>query len=212
MGFFDWFRSPPPIADRPALIEHLDSRAAFIVQKGIFEFSRAAAGMMFISLLKERAFADAVDQARWKSYPLGLLMVTEMVHGVLRPAATGAMPLAEALQQAAFTVIDRYPVPKPLGAEAWAAARANLGRRVIHIALHPPKAVKDIPIPMADQFFLNLPIHESLRGRDDTIVTNNLRTNLLGLYDDFERRADAVALVRALGVAAEMQASVRRSG
>jgi hypothetical protein len=212
MGLFDWFRSPPPIVDRPALVDYLDTRAAFIVQKGIFEFSRAAAGMMFSSLIKEQAFIDAMDQSRWKSYPLGLAIIAELVHGVLRPEAAGAMPLAEVLKVAAFEAIDRYPVPKPIGAEAWAEARDTLGQRVVHIALHPRKAVKDIPIPFADQFFANLPIHERLRGRDTTIVTSNLRTTLITLHEDFERRAVVAALVRALGVEAQAPSKAATGG
>ena len=160
MGFLDWFRRPPPIDDRPALVEFLDSRAAFLTQKGIFDFSRAAAGPSFSSLIKEAAFAAAVDEARWKSYPLVLSCVVEMVDGVLRPLAQGAMPLAEALQASAFEIIDRYPVPKPIEPAAWAEARAALGLRIIHIALHPPKRVKDIPLQIAPQFYDNLPIHQ----------------------------------------------------
>jgi hypothetical protein len=203
MGFLDWFRRPPRIDDRAGLTDYLDSRAAFVVQKGIFDFSRGAAGPHFSQLIKEPAYVEAVDEARWNSYPLALSAVVEMVHGVLLPAATGAMPLAEALQGVAFAIVDRYPVPQAIGAEAWAAARAELGRRVIHIALHPPKAVKDIVLPIADQFFANLPIHQRLRGAYNEIVTNNLRSNLLRMHDDFTRRADVAALMGALDVARE---------
>src|SRR3989304_2082103 len=114
MGFLDWFRRPPPIDDRPALVEFLDSHAAFLTQKGIFDFSRAVSGPSFSSLVREATFMAAVDEARWKSYPLALSCVVEMVDGVLCPLAKGAMPLAEALQAAAFEIIDRYPVPTTL--------------------------------------------------------------------------------------------------
>ena len=202
MGFLDWFRRPQPIADRPALVEYLDSRAAFLTQKSIFDFSRAVAGPSFSSLIKEAVFAAAVDEARWKSYPLTLSCVVEMVDGVLRPLAKGAMPLAEALQAAAFEIIDRYPEPKAIESAAWADARAALGLRIIHIALHPPKRVKDIPLQIAPQFYDNLPIHERLRGSANEIVTNNLRTSLIRMREEFEGCADVTALVNALGVAA----------
>jgi hypothetical protein len=210
MGFFDWFRRPPQINDRPGLLDFLDSRAAFLTQKGIFDFVRATSGPAFSGLIKERAFSEAVDRARWKSYPLSLAMVTEMVHGALRPAASGAAPLAEALQGAAFAVIDRYPVPQAIGADAWAAARAELGVRVIHIGLHARKAVKDIPAPVANEFFVNLPIHERLRRQDDVWVTNNLRINLIRMWEEFDQRADAAALTEALGVARETDAAAAR--
>ena len=202
MGFLDWFRGSAPINDRPALLEYLDSRASFLTQKGIFDFTRAAAGPSFSSLIKETAFAEAVDEARWKSYPLTLSCVVEMVHGVLRPLAKGAMPLAEALQTAAFEIIDRYPAPKAIEPAAWKESRDALGLRIIHIALHPPKHVKDIPLQIAPQFYDNLPIHERVRGSANEIVTNNLRTSLIRMHEEFERTANGSALVEALGVAA----------
>lgn len=202
MGFLDWFRRSPPIDDRSGLVEYLDSRAAFLTQKGIFDFSRAAAGPSFSMLIKEATFAAAVDEARWKSYPLTLSCVVEMVDGVLRPLAKGAMPLAEALQAAAFEIIDRYPVPKPIEPAAWAEARNSLGLRIIHVALHPPKHVKDIPLQIAPQFYDNLPIHQRLRGSANEIVTNNLRTSLIRMREEFEGCANVAALVTALGVAA----------
>jgi hypothetical protein len=207
MGFLDWFRRPRPIDDRAGLIDYLDTRAAFLTQKGIFDFVRATSGPAFSGLIREAAFSQAVDRARWKSYPLSLAMVTEMVHGVLRPAATGAGPLAEALQTAVWAVIDRYPMPQPIGIAEWAAARAELGVRVLQIGLHPRKAVKDIPAPLAPQFFVNLPIHERLRRQDDAWVTNNLRINLIRMWEDFDRRAIVAALVDALGVAREAAAA-----
>ena len=202
MGFLDWFRRPPPIDDHPALVEFLDSHAAFLTQKGIFDFSRAVSGPSFSSLVREEGFMAAVDEARWKSYPLTLSCVVEMVDGVLRPLAEGAMPLAEALQAAAFEIIDRYPVPKPIEPTAWAEARAALGLRIIHVALHPPKRVKDIPLQIAPQFYDNLPIHQRLRGSANEIVTSNLRTNLIRMHEEFTGRANVAALVKALGVAA----------
>jgi hypothetical protein len=206
MGILDWFKRPPPIDDRPALLEFIDSRAAFLTQKGIFDFSRAAAGPSFSQLIKEPAFAEAVDEARWKSYPLTLFCVVEMADGVMRPMATGAMPLAEALQAAAFEIIDRYPTPKSIDPAAWAEARAALGLRIIHVALHPPKYVKDIPLQIASQFHDNLPIHERLRGSASEIVTNNLRTGLIRVHKEFTERADCAALVAALGVASPARA------
>ena len=206
MGFLDWFRGSPPINDRAALVEYLDSRASFLTQKGIFDFSRAAAGPSFSQLIKEPEFAEAVDEARWKSYPLTLSCVVEMVDGVLRPLAKGAMPLAEALQAAAFEIIDRYPAPKVIEATAWTEARTALGLRIIHIALHPPKHVKDIPLQIAPQFYDNLPIHERLRGSANEIVTNNLRTSLIRMHEEFTERANCAALVAALDVASPARA------
>jgi hypothetical protein len=212
MGIFDWFKRDGPIADRTALIDFIDTRAAYIVQKGIFEFAHACTGLSFASLMKEQPFVDAMDEARWRSYPLGLFVVTEMVDGVLRPLANGAMPLAEALRGAALAAFDRYPVPAKLGADFWMTAREALGQRVMGIALHPPKAVKDIPLAVANQFHANMPIHQSMRGDDREIVLNHFRMNLVRTHDDFDRRVDATALVAELGVVRSEGESVAGQG
>ena len=72
MGVLDWFRRPPPIADREALADFIDSQAAFLVQKGIYEYSRARAGYYSKILFAEENFQQAVEHARWRAYPLGL--------------------------------------------------------------------------------------------------------------------------------------------
>ena len=44
MGLLDMFRPRPPIRDVPALAAFIDENAAFLTQKGIYEYSRARAG------------------------------------------------------------------------------------------------------------------------------------------------------------------------
>jgi hypothetical protein len=212
MGVLDWFKRPPPIADRAALVDFLDTRAAYWVQKSIFDFAHACTGLAFSRLMQEPEFVAAVDQSRWRSYPLGLSVVAETVHGVLRPAAPEPMLLAEALREAAFEAFDRYPVPTMLDGETWTNERIDLGRRVIGIALHPRKAVKDIPSAVAEQLHKNLPIDARVRGDDREIVFNHLRMNLLRIHDDFSRRADVEGLVYALGAVEKADAASAPSG
>src|SRR5712691_4705503 len=89
MGLLDIFRRPPPIRDVPALAEFIDGNAAFVVQKGIYEYSRARAGHYAKVLFREPEFLQAVEQSRWRAYPLGLAMVTELVEGILTKAGEG---------------------------------------------------------------------------------------------------------------------------
>ena len=92
MGLFDIFRSRPPIRDSHELAQFIDENAAFLVQKGIYEYARARAGHYAKVLFKELMFAEAVERSRWTAYPLGLAMVGELVEGVLRPLLP--MPIA----------------------------------------------------------------------------------------------------------------------
>src|SRR6266699_5406935 len=146
MGLFDLFRRPPPIAEIDALADFIDGNAAFLVQKGIYEYSRARAGHYAKVLFAEREFLEAVERSRWQAYPLGLAMVGELVEGILRwHTGEDRRRALDALAAVVLAVFDRYPVPAPLGEVAWAQARRDLARRLDLIGLHPPKFAKDIP-------------------------------------------------------------------
>ena len=83
------FADPIPIRNAEGLAEFIDKQAAFVVQKGIYEYSRARAGHYAKVLFKEPEFQAACDVSRWQAYPIGLVMVAELVEGVLRPLADG---------------------------------------------------------------------------------------------------------------------------
>ena len=73
-------------ATRKRLADFIDQRAAFVAQKGIYEYSRARAGHYAKVLFSEPEFQAAADNSRWRAYPLGLAMVAELAEGLLRPA------------------------------------------------------------------------------------------------------------------------------
>ena len=111
------FRSRPPVRDRETLADFIDAQSAFIVQKGIYEYSRARAGHYAKVLFAEKEFAQAVEHARWRAYPLGLAMVGEMVNGVLCHQADGMQrrEILDRLILVVLSVFDRYPVPPSIG-------------------------------------------------------------------------------------------------
>lgn len=198
MGLFDLFRKPPPIATLPALEDFLDSRAAFLVQKCLFEYCRARAGLMWQKLFKEEAFRAAVERARWQNYPIGLETVTLMAEQALRPhAGADAAAMRQGLAAAAGNVTSRYPVPAGFEPEFWAEARRRIAGRIDRAGLAAPLPVKDLPTPTAEEFFANMPIHASLRGGDFVLVRNNLRFNLCRAHEEFTARADLPALAGA---------------
>lgn len=85
MSLFGFLRRRPLIRDAQQLADFIDRNAAFLVQKGIYEYSRARAGHYSKVLFREPEFRQAVEHARWTAYPLGLAMVGEVAEGVLRP-------------------------------------------------------------------------------------------------------------------------------
>lgn len=191
MSLFSLFRRPAPIRDAVALADFIDRNAAFLVQKGIYEFSRARAGHYAKVMFREDTFRAAVESARWRAYPLGLAMVAEMAEGVLRPhAGEERHEIHAALAAITLAVFDRYPVPAALGEAAWREAREVLVRRLAHIDLHAPKRVIDIPQIFAEEYFALMPIHEKLRGPDFPTLRNYLRVSLCNIHDELTKRMD----------------------
>jgi hypothetical protein len=199
MGLFDWFRKPPPIRDRAELADFIDGNAALLMQKGLYEYSRARAGHYAKVLFREPEFHAAIETARWRAYPLGLAMVGEMVEGVLRAhVGEGRRAAHEALGDIVLGVFDRYPVPAALGEHEWREHRAELARRLELAGLHAPKRAMDIPEQWAQTYFDLMPIHEKLRTRDFPTTRNYLRVAMCNIHDEFSERLDAPAIMSSL--------------
>jgi len=199
MGLLDMLRRPRPIRNIHELSDFVDAQSAFLVQKGIYEYSRARAGHFSKVLLAESAFIAVVERSRWQAYPLGLAMVTEMVEGVLGRARGDQRAQALArLSALALAVFDRYPPPAALGATHWQDARSDLLHRLAGIGLHPAKPVKDIPEPYAQDYFALMPIHERLRGPDFPAMRSYLKVSLCNIHDELVRRIDADAVASTL--------------
>lgn len=199
MRFLDWFRRPPPIADEAALAEFIDSQAAFLMQKGIYEYTRARSGHYAKVLFGEQTFVDAFNLARWQAYPLGLAMVGELVEGVLRGFGGGdPNGVTEWVRGVVLTAFDSHPVPPQIGAQAWRQARADLALRLQHAGLHPPKRAMDIPATLAKAYFDLMPIHEKLRGRDFPTTHNYLRVTMCNIHAELTERMDVQALSQLL--------------
>lgn len=193
------FRKQPPIRDVPSLADFIDEQSAFLVQKGIYEYSRARAGHYAKVLFSEEGFATSVEHSRWQAFPLGLAMVGEMVEGVLRsPAIDRRRALLDELIVIVLSVFDRYPVPPSLGKDTWQQSRDELARRMELTAGHARKRVMDIPDPLAEIYFDLMPIHEKLRGRDFQTTRNYLRVSLCNIHDELVGRMDRAALEQAL--------------
>ena len=196
----DWLLGRrPPVNDAKTLADFIDAQAAFLVQKGIYEYSRARAGHYSKVLFKEQEFIGAVDKSRWLAYPIGLAMVGELVEGVLRPLAGGnGDRQRDALRDLILSVFDRYPVPEALDAGTWSEARVELARRLQLVGLHPPKRAFEIADPFVKAYFDLLPINESLRRSEFPTIHAYLKVTLCNVHDDLTKRMDGPSLVAAL--------------
>jgi hypothetical protein len=164
-----------------------------------YEYSRARAGHYAKVLFNEPEFVAAVEQSRWRAYPIGLAMVAEVVEGVLRPPrGEDDRRQFEALCAIVLSVFDRYPTPKALGGPTWSAKRFELERRLQSISLHPPKRVIDISAPFEEAYFNLLPIHEKLRQRDYPTTCNYLKVTLCNIHDELIQRLNKQPLAEIL--------------
>jgi hypothetical protein len=199
MGFLDLFRRAEPIAGRDAFMDFLDTQAAFLAQKGMFEYSRARAGPYGNVLFSDAVFLEELEKSRWVAFPIMLAMISEALEGVLRPAADDRRDeVLRGVSAAAFAIFDRYPTPAALTADVWTEARRQLEHDLTLIGLHGIKRVMDIPIRYVDRYVASMPIHEKLRAKDAPTIHNYLRTNLCNVHDVFVQRAEVPALVEVL--------------
>jgi hypothetical protein len=199
MGFLDFFRKPGPIRNAEELADFIDKQAAFVAQKGIYEYARARAGHYSKVLFKEPAFQAACDVSRWQTFPIGLAMVAEVTEGLLRPLAAGdAHSQRDAIVALVLAVFDRYPVPSAIGEAAWGELRAELERRLKLVGFHAPKWAKDVPEQFAQSYFDLMPIHEKLRGRDFQTTRNYLRVTMTNVHDELTKRLDGPATTKSL--------------
>ncbi|HET9717038.1 MAG TPA: hypothetical protein VFP60_12720 [Pseudolabrys sp.] len=192
------FGRRPAIATEAGLAEFIDENAAFLVQKGLYEYSRARAGHYAKILFAEECFRAAIENSRWRAFPLGLAMLTEMIDGVLRPHANDRRTFLDRLSAVTLSVFDRYPAPAALGAETWSEARGELLRQIEFVGMHPAKAAKDIPIRFCESYFALMPIHEKLRASEFHTISNYLRVTMCNIHHEFTTRMDAPALAREL--------------
>jgi hypothetical protein len=192
-----WQRSP--FADLDALANFVDEQSAFLIQKGIYEYSRARAGHYAKVLFHEREFNEALDRSRWRAFPLGLAMVSEVVDGALRPhAGADVARHADNLRALALAVFDRYPVPAALGDAVWAEARAELSGRLQTLGVNVPKRVIDVPEPYAKRYWDLMPIAKEVRSRDLPTTRSYLKIMLCNIHEELHKRADLPELARRL--------------
>ena len=194
MGFWEIFRRPA-IRDLEQLAGFIDERAAFLAQKGIYEYSRARAGHYAKVLFADPAFLHAIEQSRWRAFPLALAIVGEIAEGLLRRGVGDDRRAAtDTLKSLVLSVFDRYPFPQQLARAEWIEARHILSHRLDLIGIHAVKAAKDVPETFADDYFGLMPIHEKLRGHDRLTIRNYLRVTACNIHEEFEKRADIAAL------------------
>ena len=189
-----WFKAEP-VDSLEALEGFIDSRSAFLAQKCIYEYSRARSGINFQKLFKEQAFQDAILKSTWTCYPIACAFVCEMVEGRLRPfAGSRSAAVTAGLNALAIRIFDRHPLPPGAPPNFWNDAIASVEQHLAKAQMHAPKPIRDIPMERVREIYDNLPIHPNLTGHDYELIQNNIRTNFVQIYVEFEKSADCERL------------------
>jgi hypothetical protein len=200
MGLLDFLRRrKPPIRTPQELAGFIDEQAAFLVQKGIYDYSRARSGHYSKVMLADPGFQNALDRSRWRAFPLGLAMVGETVETVLAPHSDGDRrreldPLIELV----LSVYDRYSRPPALTGEEWAAGRADLALHLERLSTHPPKRVIDIPVPFAERYFGMMPFDKPFLTPDAPTARSFMQLHLIKVQEELIKRMDAGEMIGAL--------------
>lgn len=200
MALLDWIRprrrAPRDLAGLASFVE---SRAAFLVQKTIYEYSRARASVHSDTLFGEEAFVQAVNRACWTGLPDGLVFEALMVDARLRKAVPdGRLDMIDGLVSVIDEVAARQPTPDVLEPGFWTETRPLIAERIRRGAAVPAKPVNEIPLADLDGFFARMPIHERLRGHDYDAVGNSLRAHLVNHAAEFDDGLDAPAMAALL--------------
>lgn len=199
MGFWDFFRRKPAIQDRKALADFIDEQAAFLVQKGIYDYSRARSGHFAKIMLADKGFQGALDRSRWRAFPLGLAMVGETVEAVLAPEAGGnRRDELDPLIALVLSVYDRYPRPEALTPEEWASGRDELKLHLERLSTHPPKRIIDIPQPFAERYFAMMPFDKQFLTPDAPTARGFMQLQLVSVHEQLLERMNAKDMVRQL--------------
>ena len=198
MGLLDFLRRKPPIRNAEELADFIDENAAFLVQKGIYDYSRARSGHFAKVMLADPGFQAALDHSRWRAYPLGLAMVGEMVDATLASQSGDRRSLLDPLIALVLSVFDRYPVPAASNAEEWQAARAELALHLERLSTHPPKRVIDIPEPFYERYFAMMPFAKQFLTNDAPTARGFMQLQLVNMQENLLSRLDKVDMAKQL--------------
>jgi hypothetical protein len=199
MGLFDFLKPKPKVSDWRGLADFVSDHAAYLVNRSMFEYSRARAGPHAEKLFREKAFQAAIEASRWSAYPIGAETVSEYVQARLRAAAPAHHDaITTAMVGAVEDALSRYPVPEGFEADFWDRAREEARARLWRARLAAPRSGFDIPATRFDELFALMPIHPDLKAIDYVLVRNNVRASMSTVEGNFGKRVDVPALLAAL--------------
>ncbi len=195
---------PSPITTHAQLRDFVSSRASLVCQKVAIDYCRGKSGSFSHALFTEKAFQDVLTVCRWESFAATLADILIIIEGFLRPevAALGngdaARRVGDALAGLYPEILASYPVPPHRADKGWADAEAAFAIRFAAVRAQPSRPPAEVADHSARRLFETLPIHSSMRERDEEVVHGAVRFRLIAVHQEFLRRARVPELIAAL--------------
>ncbi|MTI18827.1 hypothetical protein E1162_16390 [Rhodobacteraceae bacterium RKSG542] len=199
LGFWQrvipFFRGKPDIASPEDIRGYLDQRAAYLLQKHIYEYTRSRAGALWQQLLSETDFKEALENSKWQSLPITLDYVGEVMMIYLRKKTRAdAQDIAGLLGHSIRSIMVSYEGRTTVPEKEWAQAALTSSQRLRTAAIIPSRSLSDIPHSQFAEFFEKLPKHKKLYPHDELIFLGDFRNNLQAIHDEFKWRSYAKAI------------------
>ncbi len=187
------------ISDCAAAAGFIDEQSCRLAEVSVHGYCRLLAGANADTLFATAPFVATLNKTCWEAYPRILAMVATVSEAVLRPCVSFNPDLVRAgLVTMVLENFDRRPVPQSVGGDEWRAARADLERSLLSLAIQRLRTVETVVQEEAGFYLTIMPLHPKLGPDDFPALCNQLRQSLQQIRDEVSRRFDLPALVSKL--------------
>jgi hypothetical protein len=188
-------RRHPRVTSAESLGHFLGERAALVTQKTVIGYCNARTSLPLSELMRDKPFADAFEQGRWRAFAAVLEDMFVVAEGRLRPAAAGdAGRLVVPLVGQFHAVLSEHAGDK-IAPDERQAAGERLNARLLAAQAAPESLIGDIARVSGARVYEAMPIHERFRRLDRDSIIAGVQFLMVGMAGEFDRRLDAPRIV-----------------
>lgn len=184
----------PQVNTVAGLAGFLNQNASLIAQKSVIGYCHVKTNMPLGELLRDKAFFDAFELARWEAFAVVLADLVLVAESYLRPLAGGRLSVvADRLTDIFREILASHPLPAQRPGD-WEAEVESLRARLAAAQETLPLSIVEIADTSARRLYDALPIHERLREPDQPAVEASVRFMMVGLAHKFNGSLDVAAI------------------
>ncbi len=183
------------IASAEAMARFLGERAALVTQKTVIGYCNARTSLPLSELMRDKPFADAFEQSRWRAFAAVLEDMFVVAEGRLRPAAASDAGRLVAPLVSRFRAVLSKDAADGIGADERHAAGERLKARLEVAQSGPECLAGDIARVSGARVYEAMPIHERFRRLDRDSIIAGVQFLMVGMAGEFDRGLDAPRIV-----------------